>query len=93
MTLDGPFPVYLRGADGELTADPAPGVHYKTDLPALADYAEQLAPYVVTPAQLQSVWAGDDPAAPVMTVSLRFPDDATAQTVLTACGMLPPLTE
>lgn len=90
MTLDGPFPVLARGADGELTADLSPGVHHKTDLDTLSQHAEALAPYTVTPAALQSVWAGDDPEKPAWTISLRFPDDATAQRVLTDCGLLTP---
>lgn len=47
-----------------------------------------LAPYVVGPSPLARVWAGDDPANPIQTVALAFPDAATAATVLLACGAI-----
>lgn len=78
MTLDGPFPVFVVAPDGTLTTELATGVHYKSDSVVTA-----LEPYVVVPSQpLQSVWAGDTPEAPQWTVSLRFPNQATADTVL-----------
>lgn len=82
MTLDGPFTVFSVAADGELTDQLAAGVHYKTDTVTLAAHPE-LGPYVVLPSHpLQSVWAGDVPEAPQWTVSLRFPDQKTADAIL-----------
>lgn len=74
----GPFIVMTHDAAGELTEVPAAGVHYTTD-EAFFAATPDLAPYRVTPANpLQNVLAGDDRAAPVWTVALRFPDQATA---------------
>lgn len=82
LTLDGPFAVFALDATGAETADLAPGVHYKTTTADLAANSA-LQPYVVTPSHpLQSVWAGDQPETPTWTVSLRFPDQATADAVL-----------
>jgi hypothetical protein len=44
----------------------------------------ELEPYVVTPSRLRRVWAGDDPEAPVLTVALRFADEAEALTFFPA---------
>lgn len=89
MTLDGPFQIYDRDPlTGELTATLAPGVHYKTDPTTFATFSALLTPYRVEPTPLQNVWAGDDPAAPVLTVPLRFPDQATADAV--SAQIVPP---
>ncbi|MDB5459529.1 MAG: hypothetical protein JWO72_1270 [Caulobacteraceae bacterium] len=44
--------------------------------------SRMLTPYRVTPVHpLQNVWAGDDPANPVETISLVFPDQTTTDAV------------
>lgn len=83
MTLDGPIPCMTRDASGALTDTPAPGVHYNTTPSDLAAHPA-LQPYVVAPSLLQRIWAGDDPAAPTMTVALVFPDQATADAVFSS---------
>lgn len=47
-----------------------------------------LTAYRVAPSPFTRVWAGDNPAAPTNTVALAFPDAATAQAVLLACGAI-----
>ncbi len=79
MSINGPLPIYIRGDDGELTDELASGVHYNVAASALT---EGMAPYKVIPSVMQNVWAGDDPEAPEWTVALRFPDQATADSVL-----------
>lgn len=61
------------GSDLEPSAEPVPGWHVNATPDYLAERPE-LEPFVVTPATLSRVWAGDDPAAPTMTVPLRFAD-------------------
>jgi hypothetical protein len=53
------------------------GWHVNTTPDYLAAHPD-LAPFVVTPAVLRRVWAGDDPANPSQTVALRFADEAEA---------------
>lgn len=78
----GPFAIFTHDAHGDLTASPAPGVHYTTDADTFAQQEAVLGPYRIEPAHpLQSVMAGDDPDAPVLTVSLRFTDEAAADAV------------
>ncbi|MDB5459527.1 MAG: hypothetical protein JWO72_1268 [Caulobacteraceae bacterium] len=100
MTLDGPFVVWDRRTGvtttdpdtGEAitTCTPSLGVHYETD-PATLAASPALQPYVVTPTtRLQSVWAGDDAENPKWTVSLVFPDQATADAVVRALGETTP---
>jgi hypothetical protein len=54
-----------------------PGWHVNTTPEGLAA-REELAPFVITPGRLRRVWAGDDPTAPVLTIALRFVDEAGA---------------
>jgi len=79
MAINGPLPIYVRDASGELTDQLATGVHYNISADALTPEME---PYRVIPSAMQNVWAGDDPEAPEWTVALRFPDQATADSVL-----------
>lgn len=58
-----------------------PGWHVNTTPEVLASRPE-LAPFVVTPATYERVWASDDPTAPTMTVALLFADQAEADAVL-----------
>lgn len=60
---------------------PLAGWHVNTTPAGLAARPD-LSAYVVTPNRLRRVWAGDDPASPVMTVALRFADEAEADAVL-----------
>lgn len=62
---DGSEPPALAGWHVNITAE---GLAARPDL----------ATYVVEPSLLRRVWAGDDPAAPVVTVALRFADEAEA---------------
>lgn len=89
--IDGPFIVYdtssspTQVTDEEITfmAYPqAAGIHYSVSTEDYAANESAFAQYKVTPALLQRVFSGDDPANPTITVPLRFPDAATAQTVL-----------
>lgn len=85
MTLDGPIPVMVRDPlTGELTDVPAAGVHYNADQATFAANEAALAPYRVEPLTAQRVWAGDRPDARGWTVCLRFPDQATAEALLSA---------
>lgn len=52
-----------------------PGWHVNVTADYYAEHPE-LAAFVVEPSVLRRVWAGDDPAAPVETVPLRFADQA-----------------
>lgn len=45
-------------------------------------YRPQLSDYLVNPAPLRRVWAGDDPGKPETTVALRFADEAEALALL-----------
>lgn len=65
--------------DGEPV--PLAGWHVNITAAGLAARPD-LAAYVVTPSALRRVWAGDDRTAPVVTVALRFADQAEAATVL-----------
>jgi len=60
---------------------PYPGWHVNITAEGLATRPD-LEPYVATPSRMRRVWAGDDPEAPEWTVALRFPDQATADSVL-----------
>lgn len=60
---------------------PYPGWRVNITAEGLAQRAD-LAPYVVTPARLRRVWAGDDPADPDVTVALAFESEAEALSVL-----------
>lgn len=87
MTLDGPFSILDVDAFGEpIPGQLAAGVHYQTDARTLAAHEALLTPYRVHPARLQNVYAGDDPAAPVQTIPLRFPDEETAEAVKAELG-------
>ena len=102
MALAGPIPYVDRtaaptvhtGGDGSTwrTWPALPGVFYITDPATFARAAEALTPYRVEPAlPLQGVLAGDDPAAPFATVTLRFPDAAAAAPIVAAVNALPPV--
>lgn len=39
-------------------------------------------PFLVTPQPCLRVWAGDDPYAPVLTVCLRFANEAEASAIM-----------
>lgn len=79
----GPFVIYSHDATGELTDVPSTGVHYTTDAGFFAENLATLGAYRITPANpLQAVMAGDDPTNPQWTVALRFPDQATADAVI-----------
>ena len=56
-----------------------PGWHVNVTADYYAEHPE-LAPFVVEPSPLRRVWAGDDPDNPVVTVPLRFADQAEAET-------------
>lgn len=58
-------------------AEALPGWHVNLTAAGMAGRPD-LAPWRVTPDRLLRVWAGDDPAAPVATVPLRFADAAEA---------------
>lgn len=62
-------PVRLWGFHVNITPD------VLTERPALAAKVHQ-------PATLRRVWAGDDPAEPVLTVPLRFNGEAAAREAL-----------
>ena len=59
----------------------ADGWHANTTPQGLAE-APALAGYVIHPARLSRVWAGDDPDAPTMTIALWFADAATGEAAL-----------
>ena len=59
----------------------AAGWRVNVTLDALAD-APELAAFVVEPARLDRVWAGDDPEAPTQTVALWFESEAAAEAML-----------
>lgn len=73
-----PFAV-LSGGAAPAWPEPeaAEGWHVNTTPQVLAARPE-LEPFVITPATLRRVWAGDDPANPARTVALRFADEAEA---------------
>ena len=69
---------------------PYSGEHYTAEAAFYALHEAVLSPYRVTPSTpLQHVMSGDDPADPVMTVPLRFPDVETAGKVIES--VLPPV--
>lgn len=74
-----------RLSDPPLEEDGAPiilaGWHVNIT-PEVLTARPELAGFVVTPSRLRRVWAGDDPTAPVLTVALRFADEATGRAVL-----------
>jgi hypothetical protein len=85
-------PLYTSGVYGEpdpttgLVAEIMPpvaltGWHINATQAALAARPDLVA-YVVTPAHLRRVWAGDSAVAPVETVALRFANEAEARAVL-----------
>lgn len=81
--LLGPFAVQTHDAQGNLTGTLAAGVHYTCDGPTWAANTTKLTPYLATHAwPLQFVMMGDDPANPVNTYPLVFPDDPTAQSII-----------
>ena len=61
--------------------DGADGWHVNTT-PQGPAAAPALAGFVIHPVTLSRVWAGDDPAAPTMTVALWFADAATGEAAL-----------
>ncbi|URI15917.1 hypothetical protein [Brevundimonas albigilva] len=56
-----------------------PGFHVNVTTDYLAEHPE-LAAFVVEPSPLRRVWAGDDPDNPIVTVPLRFDDEAEGRT-------------
>lgn len=64
--------------DPEAPATLLPGWHVNVTADYFSDHPE-LAPFVVEPSPLRRVWAGDDPANPVVTVPLRFNDEEQAR--------------
>ncbi len=70
-------------ADNEMTHAEVvfPGWHVNVT-PRVMEARPDLEPFVVTPSILRRVWAGDDPENPVLTVALRFADEATGRAVL-----------
>ena len=77
ITFDGPIPCFERDADGNLTDTPATGIHYNTTQETLAELPG-LDAYVISPARLQRVWAGDDPENYTLTIPVIFPNQKTA---------------
>lgn len=73
-------PLFDAGAPGE-----APvlleGWHANITAQGLAARPE-LAAWRVQPTTLRRVWAGDDPAAPLLTVALQFADEAEGRSAL-----------
>jgi hypothetical protein len=57
---------------------------------AFFDACPALNVYRETPAHLARVWSGDSPDSPTQTIALAFPDAATAETNLLACGATEP---
>jgi hypothetical protein len=56
---------------------PLPGWHVNVT-PEVVDARPELKAFVVTPSALRRVWSGDDPTNPVLTVALRFENEAEA---------------
>lgn len=56
---------------------PLTGFHVNIT-PAVLSGRPELEAFVVNPAALRRVWAGDSPTAPTETVALRFADEAEA---------------
>lgn len=86
--LDGPVSVVDKtsctttGSPPVTTCTPVPGIHEITSAGFYAAHADVLAQYRdASQADLQDVYAGDDPHAPATTVALTFPDQATADAV------------
>lgn len=80
MSIDIIGPLYEphpTDPEGEPTL--LPGFHVNVTADYFSDHPE-LAPFVVEPSPLRRVWAGDDPDNPVVTVPLRFADQAEAET-------------
>jgi hypothetical protein len=92
--LDGPFVVRdlsacaTAGSPPVTTCSQAPGLHYIVTAAFYSAHADVLAPYRdAVQANLQNVYAGDDPAAPTYTVALTFPDSATLAAVRNELGL------
>ncbi len=62
---------------------PYPGWRVNITVQGLAERPD-LAAYVVTPARLRRVWAGDAPTDPDVTVALSFASEVEALAVLAA---------
>lgn len=93
---------WINGCDADIPIireDGTPSAGFHVHLPCWpqtpADFRTarpELADYLVEPASLQRVFAGDeDPSNPQLTVALRFPDEATAQLVLAPLGYWTPV--
>lgn len=78
--IDTIGPLFDAGPPGE-TPVQLDGWHVNITASGLAARPE-LAAWRVQPTTLRRVWAGDDPAAPVLTVALRFADEAEARDAL-----------
>lgn len=69
-------------APGEPRPEPTPIAGWRVNItPALLSLRPDLEPFVMTP-PVRRVWAGDDPAAPALTVALRFDDESEAREIL-----------
>ncbi|MFN3352541.1 MAG: hypothetical protein ACK4Z5_02940 [Brevundimonas sp.] len=73
--------LFDAGGDDEAELPAVPGWHVNITTEGLAARPD-LEALVVSPATLRRVWAGDDPATPVVTVALRFADQAAAEAAL-----------
>jgi len=73
--------LYKPNVEGEPVA--LPGWHVNVTNEGLATRTD-LESYVVTPTVLRRVWAGDNPTDPVVTVALRFADEAASLAILNA---------
>jgi hypothetical protein len=82
ITLDIIGTIYEPSPEGEAPTQ-LTGWHVNTTVDDLALHPELL-PHVVTPTSLRRVWAGDDPMAPIITVALRFADEAEAESILSS---------
>ena len=60
-----------------------PGFHVNVTSDLMAERPE-LEAFRVEPSPLRRVWAGDDPVNPVVTVPLRFTDEAEASSCFEA---------
>ena len=65
--------------DTEAPATLLPGWHVNVTADYFSDHPE-LAPFVVEPSPMRRVWAGDDHNNPIVTVPLRFDDEAEGRT-------------
>lgn len=69
-------PLYdLHPSDPDAPIVILPGWHVNVTPDYLVDHPE-LVTFVVEPSPLRRVWAGDDPSNPVLTVPLRFVNEA-----------------